>query len=133
MRRTPRVLTTSLVAGALLVGACGGNGKTIAGTYECGPNPAIEQFGETWELRQDGTLVISARPPGGPEFTWSAEGDSLVITHEGNEDTFTIEGDRFVSRPSGAGSDVPWPLPPPEAGIGPPVPPGTRWVCERTT
>jgi hypothetical protein len=127
MRRTPGVLKTSLVAVALLVAACAGNGKTVAGTYDCGPDPAIEQFPpETWDLREDGTLVISARPPSAPEYTWSAEGDSLIITHEGEEDRFTIEGDRFISRSSG------WPLPPPEAGIGSPVPPDTRWVCART-
>jgi hypothetical protein len=95
MRRPPRILTTGLVAVALLVGACGGDrGDAIAGTYNCGPEEETGQPPEVWELQEDGTLAIN--PPEGPQGTWSAEGDSVVVTLEGEEARFTIEGDRLV-------------------------------------
>jgi hypothetical protein len=113
MRRIPRALKASLVAGVLLVGACGGNGSTLAGTYDCGPEPATGQAHETWELREDGTL---SRSGPAPEGTWSTEGDSLIVTFDGQEDRFAIQEAGFAS-------------------TGLTGPPGEqfRWVCTRTT
>lgn len=101
MRRTQRALKPGLLAVVLFLAACGGGGDegggaSIAGTYTCGPEEETGQPQETWELREDGTLTTTA-PARTIEGTWSAEGDSLVVTIEGREDRFTIEGDGFVS------------------------------------
>jgi hypothetical protein len=108
MRRTQRALKPGLLAVVLLLAACGGEGDeggaSIAGTYSCGPEEETGQPQETWELRDDETLAIN--PPEGPEGTWSAEGDSLVVTIEGQEDRFTIEGDGFVASEAGPGGWV---------------------------
>lgn len=106
MTQTTSILKPSLLAAALLLAACGGGGDegggaSIAGTYSCGPEEETGQPQETWELRDDGTLAIN--PPEGPEGTWSAEGDSLVVTIEGQEDRFTVEGDSFVAAEPGPG------------------------------
>jgi hypothetical protein len=100
MRQTSRTLKPGLLALALLLAACGGGGDegggaSIAGTYSCGPEGEGPQ--ETWELRDDGTLTIDS-PGGTVEGTWSAEGDSLLVTIEGQENRFTIEGDGFEGR-----------------------------------
>lgn len=103
--RIPAILTTGLIALSFLVASCGdggggdggggGGGASLAGTYTCGPEEETGQPPETWELRDDGTLAIN--PPAGPEGTWSVEGDSVIVTLDGQEDRFTIEGDGFVT------------------------------------
>jgi hypothetical protein len=96
MRRPRRTLTTGLMALALLVAGCGGGDESIAGTYNCSEEGNPEAPVEDWELREDGTLTITS-PGRTLEGTWSAEGDSVVVTIEGQEDTFSIEGDRLVA------------------------------------
>ncbi|HEV8571560.1 MAG TPA: hypothetical protein VGR49_00750 [Actinomycetota bacterium] len=102
MRPSPKALKAGVLAGALLVGACGGGGDSIAGTYNCG----VE--GETpddsvIELREDGTLTITQPDGSTGEGAWSAEGDSGAFNPgTPEEDPFTIEGDNLVFADSGA-------------------------------
>ena len=132
MRRPPRGLTTALASQVLLVGACGGgepartgaaDGDSIAGTYDsiagtynCGPEQETGQPLEVWELREDGTLTITAEGSEDSEpleTDWSADGDRVVIHLPDSDDPFNVEGDRLVS-------------------AGPPGPDG-RWVCTRAS
>jgi hypothetical protein len=48
------------------------------------------------EFRDDGTLREFPLKQGPADGTWSAEGDSGVITVDGEEFTFSIDGDRLV-------------------------------------
>lgn len=109
MSRTPRDLTTSLMAIALLVGACTpatqapssvtpSVGGSIAGTYNCTGETDPQSPTEVWELIDDGTVTRASGETGEafPAGTWSVEGDSGMVTFEGEEDAFTIEGDRLV-------------------------------------
>lgn len=102
----------SLVVVALLAGACGDGGDSIAGTYSCvapepppapGAEPLPEDPPDVLELREDGTLELTTRhPEGAPnpgetlEGTWSTEADSGVATYYEVDHPFTIEGDRLV-------------------------------------
>jgi hypothetical protein len=72
--------------------------SSIAGTYECGlegagPNASVDVF----EFREDGTVSQDIEALGRTvEGTWSVEGDSVKITSEAGDLTFTIQGDRLV-------------------------------------
>jgi hypothetical protein len=127
MTRTPYTLKAGLIAVGLLVSACGGGGEeggggagaSIAGTYNCGPDPATGLPREVWELRDGGTLTRSAtgeRKPGG---TWSVEGDRGAVHLEGSPPrgsqlqlgkdlSFTLEGDRLDFGPVEPGSSIKW-------------------------
>jgi hypothetical protein len=98
--RSRRTLSSGLIALALLVGACGGEDGSIAGTYECQPEGVTPPPpGIIAELQEDGTLTITVE---GEEWapaqgTWSVEGDRGAWHGLGGEDEpFTVEGDRLV-------------------------------------
>jgi len=97
MRRSTRALKASLMAGALLIGACGSDdGGSLAGTYECGAEDGTEV--ENWELKADETLSIEA-PDHPVPGTWSVEADSVTISILGGEQqgTMSVDGDRLVA------------------------------------
>jgi hypothetical protein len=122
--RAQRIAAGILVATAAVVAGCGddddassststaadGGGDSIAGTYECLPDPAPTDpdfRAETWELQEDGTLTIT--PPEGEsiEASWSVEGDTATIHFPQGDDEFTVEADRLVARaPSGPEGSV---------------------------
>lgn len=99
MKRAPKVLTTGLMAVALLVGACGGDeGASIAGTYDCRFEevpPGTEAPEITAELREDGTLTVTPRGTT-TEGTWSVEGDGGTWHFADRDESFTVEGDTLV-------------------------------------
>lgn len=92
--------TPGLLTVGLLVAACGGGGgggevpTAFTGTYHCRTGSALDvrilRPDGSMELRQDSELTIKG--------TWSAEGDAgpVVMTLEGNDERFTVEGSRLV-------------------------------------
>jgi hypothetical protein len=110
MRRALGKVTSGLLTVGLLAAACGGGGgggeaaAAFRGTYRCPTGSAVDtrilRPDGSLELRQDSALTIKG--------TWSAEGDAgpVVMTLEGKDERFTVEGSRLVMITGGGGRYV---------------------------
>ena len=115
MRPSRHVLHSGLLVCAVGLAACqqasqvteqetSSGAESIAGSYSCAPDPPPDDPAwpgpEDWELSDDGTLTISRGGEIATQGTWSAEGEQLVVQHNGDEGRFNIEGAGFVSAES---------------------------------
>jgi hypothetical protein len=102
------------VYGGLPGGVSGGE-SFGRGTYDCGPEG--EPTGDVWELRSDGTLVVTPQDGAEPEEgTWTMQEGQVIINFSAfNNEPFDVEEDRLVF----AGTPEPGP-----AGV---------WICTRAS